>query len=177
MMRKYLILPVVGVALLLGTLATSASANSSTYYAGQNSQGQKLLFSVDQIGGAPNFDPFFTTMVGHCPATGSRFEIEFSFSGFEVPIKNGKFKLTLNDISDRFSWSGTVTSKKASGAESYQLAGFDREGGLQDCATGAQTWKAEALVPGVSKTRAPSSAYHMTITKASNGTVHYSVTH
>lgn len=176
-MRKYLVMPVLGVGLLLGTLATTASASSSTYYAGQNSQGQKLFFSVDQIGGAPKFDPFFTTMVDRCPATGNTITIGFSFSGFEVPIKNGKFHLTLNDISDRFSWSGTVTSKNASGTESYQLAAFDHQGGLQDCATGSLGWKAQALTPGSPKTATASGAYHVTITKAPNGSVHYSITH
>lgn len=176
-MRKYLVLPVLGVALLLGTLASSASAGSSTYYAGKNAQGQKLFFSVDQTAGGPRFDPFFTTMVAHCPATHSPFIIEFSFSGFEIPIKNGKFHLTLNDISDRFSWSGTITSKNASGQESYQLAGFDSQGGLQDCATGSVSWKAQALVQGSSKTSAPAASYHVTITRASNGSVHYAVTH
>lgn len=176
-MRKYLILPVLGVALLLGTLATSASAGSSTYYAGQNSQGQKLFFSVDQTAGGPRFDPFFTTMVAHCSATHSTFTIGFSFSGFEIPIKNGKFHLTLNDISDRFSWSGTITSKKGSGPEAYALAGFDRQGGLQECATGSVAWKAQALVPGSSKAATPTGGYHVTITKAPNGSVHYSVTH
>lgn len=176
-MRKYFVMPVLGVALLLGTLAPTASAGSSTYYAGHNSQGQKLLFSVDQIGGAPNFDPFFTNMVTRCPATGGTIAIQFSFFGFEIPLKHGKFHLALNDISDRFSWSGTVTSTKASGTESYQLAGFDSQGGLQDCATGSQTWTAPALVPGASKTATPSGTYHVTITRASNGTVRFSVTH
>jgi hypothetical protein len=176
-MRKYLALPVLGVALLLGTLATSASAGSSTYYAGQNSQGQKLFFSVDQTANGPAFDPFFTTMVAHCPATHSTFTAGFSFSGFEIPIKNGEFHLTLNDISDRFSWSGTINSKNASGPESYQLAGFDSQGGLQDCATGPVTWKAQALVQGSPKATLPRGGYHVTITKASNGTVHFTVTH
>jgi hypothetical protein len=176
-MRKYLVLPVVAVALLLGTLTASASTGSSTYYAGRSSQGQKLFFSVDQIAGSPKFDPFFTNMVTYCPATHRKFTIEYSFSGFEIPIKNGKFKFTLNDISDRFSWSGTVTPKKASGPESYQLAAFDSHNGLQDCATGAVTWKAPALVQGAPKAAAPAATYHVAVTRASNGTVHYTVTH
>lgn len=182
MMRKYLVLPVLAVGLLVGTLGTTAFAGtsttgSSTYYPGHNSQGQKLFFSVDQTPGGPRFDPFFTTMVDRCPATGTTITIEFSFTGFQIPIKNGKFHLTLNDISDRFSWSGTVAPKKASGTESYQLAGFDKQAGLQDCATGSLSWTAQGLAPSSSRPTAPSGSYHVTITKASNGSVHYSVTH
>jgi hypothetical protein len=181
-MRKYLILPVLAVGLLLGTLGTTAFAGtgaigSSTYYPGQNSQGQKLFFSVDQTSSGPKFDPFFTTMVDRCPVTGTTITIDFSFTGFQVPIKNGKFSLNLNDISDRFHWSGTVAPKKASGTESYQLAGFDKQAGLQDCTTGSVSWTAQGLAPSSSRPAAPSGSYHVTITRASNGSVHYSVTH
>ena len=67
--------------------------HSSTYYAGKNSQGQKLLFSVDQTASGRKFDPFFTTMVDRCPATGNGITVEFSFMGFQIPIKNGKFSV------------------------------------------------------------------------------------
>jgi hypothetical protein len=70
-----------------------------------------------------------------------------------------------------------VTAKKASGTQSYQLAGFDRQGGLQDCATGPVTWTANGISGAPSKTTAPDGTYHVTITKESNGSVHYSVTH
>src|SRR5690349_19856963 len=104
-MRRYLAVAVVGACLLALARATGAFAGGSTYYVGKNSQGQKLLFSVDQTSSGPAFDPFFTTMIAHCPATGNQLKIQFSFLGFEIPIKNGKFSLTLNSITDRFSWS------------------------------------------------------------------------
>jgi hypothetical protein len=176
-MRKYLVLPVLGVCLLVGTLGTTALAGSSTYYVGSNSQHQKLFFSVDQTASGPKFDPFFTTMVDRCPATHQGFAVGFTFQGFQIPIKNGHFSMTLNDISDRFSWSGTIGSKTASGKQSYQLAAFDKQGGLQDCATGSLGWKAQALVHGSAKAMTPSATYHVTVTRASNGSVHFSVTH
>jgi len=157
--------------------ATSAFAGGSTYYAGNNTQGQKLLFSVDQTANGPAFDPFFTTMIASCPATGNQLKIQFSFLGFEIPIKNGKFSLSLNSITDRFSWSGTITSKAASGPESYSLAALDNEAGLQLCTTGAVSWKAKALVAGSSKPAIPSAAYRVQVTKASDGSVHFTVIH
>ena len=176
-MRKYLGLSVVGVCLLVLLTGTTAFAGtSSTYYAGKNSQGQQLLFSVDHTASGPKFDPFFTTMIAHCPATGNRFIVGFSFIGFQIPIKNGKFSLSLNDISDRFSWSGSITPKKASGPESFDLAAFDSQKGLQDCATGTVPWSAQALVPAAKRT-APHAAYNVTITKATDGTVHFTVSH
>jgi hypothetical protein len=129
-------LAALGACLLVLVRGMTASAGSSTFYAGKNSQGQKLLFSVDQTARGPKFDPFFTTMIIRCPATGNVITVQFSFSGFQIPIRNGKFRLTLNDISDRFSWSGTVTPKKAFGKESFDLAAFDNQKGLQDCASG-----------------------------------------
>jgi hypothetical protein len=175
-MRKYLALSVIGVCLLALAPVTSAFAGSSTYYAGTNSQGQKLLFSVDQTASGPKFDPFFTTMIERCPATNQTITIAFSFSGFEIPINNGKFTFTLNDIQDRFGWSGTITPKSASGPESYAMPAFDNEGGLQACTTGALTWKAMALT-GSSKPTAPKPAYMVKISKASNGAVSFSFTH
>jgi hypothetical protein len=177
-MRKYLVLSAIGVCLLMLLPGTTAlAAGGSTYYAGTNSQGQKLLFSVDQTATGPKFDPFFTTMASHCPATGTTFTIQFSFFGFQIPIRNGKFHLSLNDLSDRFSWSGTITPKAASGPESFDLAAFDNQKGLQDCATGTVHWTAQALVPGAAKATAPRISYMVRITKAANGSVHYSITH
>jgi hypothetical protein len=175
-MRRYLVLSMLGVCLLVLVPGTTASAGTSTYYAGKNAQGQKLLFSVDRTTRGPRFDPFFTNMVARCPATGNRIAIEFSFEGFQIPIKNGKFRLTLNDLTDRFSWNGTVTPKKATGKESFDLAAFDNQKGLQDCATGSVSWTAQALVPATTQAAAGAS-YVVNITKAANGSVHFAVTH
>lgn len=177
-MRKSLVLPVLGMCLLVLVPGATALAGNgkSTYYAGKNSQGQQLLFSVDQTASGPAFDPFFTTMTAHCPATGTTFTTEFTFQGFEIPIKNGKFSLALNDISDRFSWNGTITPKKASGTEHFDLAAFDNEGGLQDCATGSISWTAQALRAS-SKAAAQSASYVVSVTRAADGSVHYSVSH
>jgi hypothetical protein len=176
-MRRYLALSLIGVCLLMLVTGTTAFAGSSTYYAGTNSQGQKLFFSVDQTANGPAFDPFFTTMIDRCPATGTTFPIEFTFQGFEIPIKNGKFSLVLNDISDRFTWNGTVTSTKASGIQFYDLAAFDNEGGLQDCATGTVSWTARALVSASAKAAAPAASYVVKVTKTPDGSVDYSITH
>ena len=176
-LRRYLVLSVLGACLLVLAPAATAFAGSSTFYAGKNSQGLKLLFSVDQTASGPKFDPLFTNMIDHCPVTGETITIGFSFQGFQIPIKNGKFSLVLNDLSDRFSWSGTVTPTKASGAQSFALAAFDKEGGLQDCATGSLSWTAQALTPGSSKAGAPRTGYVVTVTKAADGSVRFSVIH
>ena len=176
-MRRYLVLSVLGACMLVLAPATTAIGGTSTYYAGTNSQGQKLLFSVDQTASGPQFDPVFTTVTDRCPATSDVITIQFNFNGFQIPIQNGKFSLALNDLSDRFSWTGTVTPKKASGTESYGLAAFDNENGLQDCATGPLSWKAPALIPASSKAAAPGASYIVTVTKAADGSVHYSISH
>jgi len=156
---------------------TTAPPRSSAYYAGTNSQGEKLLFSVDQTASGPQFEPFFTTMIDRCRVTGDVITVGFSFQGFQIPIKNGKFNMVLNDISDRFSWSGTVTPKKASGRQPFSMAAFDNQGGLQDCGTGSLSWTAQALVPASSKAAAPRAAFLVHVTRASDGSVRFSVTH
>jgi len=202
-MRKYLVLSVLGVCLLVLAPAAAAFAGSSaatptptsaatpaptptpsptptatpTIYAGKNSQGLKLRFAVVHTASGPKFDPILTIMTARCPVTGDVITVGFGFSGFRIPIKNGKFSFVLNDISDRFLWSGTVTSSKASGSESDAMAGFDHEGGLQNCSTGPLSWTAQAVNPGSSAAAAPSAAYVITFTKASDGTVHRAVTH
>jgi len=197
-MRKYLVLSVLGGCLLVLAPAAAAFAGSAkpssptptqtatptptpsptpTVYAGKNSQGQRLRFAVVHTASGPKFDPIFTIMTARCPVTGDVITIGFGFSGFRIPIKNGKFSFVLNDISDRFLWSGTVTSSKASGSESEAMAGFDHEGGLQNCSTGPLSWTAQAVNPGSSAAAAPSAAYVIKFTKASDGTVHRAVTH
>ena len=177
-MRRYLGLSAIGVCLVMVlTSGATAFAGSSTYYVGKNAQGQKLLFSIDQTARGPKFDPVFTTIITHCPATGTTVTNEFIFQGFQIPVKNGKFKLTLNDIADRFTWSGTVTPKKASGAELYSLPAYDRAGGLQNCASGSLSWTAKGLVAAPSKAPATRANYLIRVTRAANGAVHYSITH
>ena len=57
--RRYLVLPPLGACLLVFVAGASALAGGSTYYAGKNSQGQKLLFTVDHTASGPKFDPIF----------------------------------------------------------------------------------------------------------------------
>ncbi len=176
-MRRYLVLPVLGVGVLLLTLGSTALAGGgSTYYAGKSSQGQKLLFTVDHTKSGPKFDPVFINLVNHCPVTGDVVKSGFTFQGFKVPIKNGKFSLALNDLSDRFHWSGSITSTKASGKVSSGIAAFAHKQSLQDCTTGSLSWTAQALVPASSSTVAPSASFVVKVTKRSNGTVHFSIT-
>jgi hypothetical protein len=176
-MRRYVVLPVVGVCVLLLTSGATAVVGGSTYYAGKNSQGQTLLFTVDHTATGPMFDPLFINQVSRCPVTGEAFTTGFTFQGFHIPITNGKFSLVLGDLSDRFRWSGTITSTKASGKESIDTAAFDSTGGLQDCGAGSVSWAARALVPASSASIAPRASFVVKVTKASNGTVHFSTTH
>jgi hypothetical protein len=131
---------------------------------------------VGDTASGPTFDPVYTAMIGRCPASDSKITIIVGFQGFRIPIKNGKFNLTLNGLTTRFTWSGTVASSGASGTESHQLAAFDSQGGLQDCATGSLSWTAQPVASGASKAAAPRTAYNVTITKASDGAVSYTVT-
>jgi hypothetical protein len=178
-MRKYLAVSMLGALLLVlgSSSAAVAGSSSSTYYAGKNAQGQKLLFSVDRTANGAKFAPFFTTMTDRCPITGDVIEVEFDFEGIQFPLKHGKFNVSLNDISDRFSWSGSVNSKNATGTESFGLAAFDNKGGLQNCATGPIGWKAGALVPAAARRAGPRAGYLVKITRASNGSVHFTITH
>jgi hypothetical protein len=125
----------------------------------------------------PKFDPILLTQIVRCPVTGETLGVGDSFGGFRVPIRNGKFNFALNEFGHLLRWSGTVTSTGASGTESIHLASFDKEGGLQDCNAGSLSWTAKAVSPGSSAAAAPSMAYVVKFTKASDGSVHLSVTH
>jgi hypothetical protein len=202
-MRKYLVLSVLGVCLLVLAPGTAAFAGSgttpssptptasptptptpttspppnTTTYAGKNSQGQRLRFAVVHTASGPKFDPILLTQIVRCPVTGETLGVGDSFGGFRVPIRNGKFNFALNEFGHLLRWSGTVTSTGASGTESIHLASFDKEGGLQDCNAGSLSWTAKAVSPGSSAAAAPSMAYVVKFTKASDGSVHLSVTH
>ena len=208
-MRKYLVLSVLGVCLLVLAPGAAAFAGSSTtptsptptptptptssptptatptptptatptIYAGKNSQGQRLRFAVVHTASGSKFEPILITQIVRCPVTGEVIGVGDSFGGFRVPIRNGKFNFVLNEVGHLLRWSGTVTSTGASGTESIHLASFDKEGGLQDCNAGSLSWTAEAVAPGSSAAAAPSTAYVIKFTKASDGSVHLSVTH
>lgn len=176
-MRKFLVLSALGACLLVVAPASAALGTSSTYYAGTNSQSQKLLFTVDHTASGPMFDPIFINQIDRCPVTGDVIQVEFSFQGFQIPITKGKFNLTLFDLSDLFHWNGTITSTGATGKESIDLAAFDANGGLQDCGAGSLAWSAQALVPASSVTTTPSATYLVTVTKKANGSIHFAVFH
>jgi hypothetical protein len=178
-MRRYFILPVLGVCvLLLAWGSTALAGGGRTYYAGKNSQGQELLFRVDHTASGAKFDPLYINQISRCPATGEMFKTEFTFQGVRIPIRNGKFSLAMNDLSDRLRWNGTIKSKRAWGKESIDLAAFDNKGGLQDCGAGSLSWRANGLVPASSSAAlAPSAAFVVKVTEASNGRIHFSITH
>jgi len=196
-MRKYLVLSVLGVCLLVLAPGTAAFAGSSTtpstptatptptvtppptrtIYAGKNSQGQRLRFAVVHTASGPKFAPILITQIVRCPVTGEVLGVGDSLGGFQVPIRNGKFSFVLNSFGHLLRWSGTVTSTGASGKESIEQASFDKEGGLQNCAAGSLSWTAKAVAPGASAGTAPSAAYVVKFTKAPDGSVHFSVTH
>jgi len=176
-MRRHIALSVLGACLLVLASGSAALAGGSrTVYAGKNSQGQKLRFAVDHTASGPKFNPIFINQTDRCPVTGEVIGVEVFFQGVQVPIRHGKFNFVQNDIGDLVRWNGTVTSTQASGKESIDLAGFDKEGGLQDCGAGSLSWKAHAVVPDSAATVAPSVTYLVKVTQASDSSVHYSIT-
>lgn len=203
-MRKYLVLSALGVCVLVLAPAAAAFAGSSTptptpspsptstptptpsptptstpstTYAGKNSQGLKLRFAVAQTASGPKFEPILLTQILRCPVTGEVLGEVDSFAGFRVPIKNGKFNFVLSVLGHLLRWSGTVTPTAASGKESIDQASFDKEGGLQDCGAGSLSWTAKAVTAGSPAAATPSAGYVLKFTKASDGSVHLSVTH
>jgi hypothetical protein len=161
--------------------ASHAAAVTHTVYVGTNSQGRKLKFEVLHTASGLEFDPVYLIQTSRCPVTGARLTIGNGFLGYRLPIRNGKFDATLNGLSERLSWSGTVTSTRASGMEDLDIANFDHEGGLQACGAGSLSWKAHAVASGstsnVGANALANVAYKVTFTKAANGSVHSSITH
>jgi hypothetical protein len=202
-MRRYLVLSLLGACLLVIAPGAAAFAGSTTpsspaptpaptatpspsptptpapttIYAGKNSQGQRLRFAVVHTASGAKFEPIFISQILRCPVTGEVIGEGDGFSGFQVPIRNGKFNFVLNYLGHLLRWSGTVTSAGASGKESIDQASFDKEGGLQDCGAGSLPWTAKAVTPGSSAAAAPSAAYVIRFTKTSDGSVRFSVTH
>lgn len=175
-MRKYLVLLTAGVCLLVLAPGAASLASGSTHYAGKNSQGQPLSFTVNQTTSGPVFVPVTTSMTDRCPVTGTTIGLEIGFSGLHVPIKNGKFTLVANNLDSRFRWSGTIAATKASGTESFQLPAFDTQGGLQDCATGSLSWTAQAAAAAAPHA-ATGTSYVIQLIQAPDGSVRYSITH
>lgn len=176
-MRKYLIWLTLGACLIALGPGTPALAAASTHYVGTNSQGEKLQFTVAQTASGPVFEPNRIFQNIRCPATGEQAKVGEAFVGFHAPIRNGKFTFVANDLPVRLRWTGTVTPAGAAGLEAIHVAGFDDQGGLQDCNAGSLSWTALPVAPGSPAATAPRATYIVTFTRAPDGSVHSTITH
>jgi hypothetical protein len=178
-MRKRALLGTV-LGLMLGMVAAfgpNAAAATRTWYAGHTAPHQPLLFSIaEKRNGTQVFSPVFIDFTFTCPVSGDVIGAEFSFSGFEEPVVNGKFDLNLSDpLFQRFDWSGKLGDASATGHLDAGLPAYDGAGGLQDCASGDAKWHAKALLSQLTRPAGTVGRIVVSVTKSPDGSIHYQV--
>jgi len=174
-MRKLLASAIVLPLALLVLQAPASAKSSKMFFDGTTKQGVEVFFIVENIGGAPTFEPFFTNFTITC--NGTSFNYEWLFFGYQIPLdQNGGFDISLPSDQLPFDWNGTVNGNKAHGTQSQGYAAYNSQGGgVADCGTGPVGWKAT----GVSG-RTPSrhtSDWTVTVVKDSKGRVSETIRH
>ncbi len=166
---------VVSLAFLAFQVPAGAAANKR-FFDGTTAQGLENFFIVENIGGVPNFEPFFTNFTITC--NGNTFDYGWFFIGFQIPLgADGSFDINVPSDSTPFDWRGKVRGLKAKGVQSQGYAAYGPGGGLVDCGTGPVRWSADG-VRG-SKTQAPKhgGTWIVTVTKHSNGRITETIQH
>jgi hypothetical protein len=163
-------------AVAMVTLGSAASASKSVYFVGKTSQKFDLLFQDVRSPSGEFVSPFELDANITCPAGLGGGEASFTFSGFEIPVVNGKFSFVENDPDTRFHWDGTINAKKSTGTLGIAFPAFANSGKPVSCTSGAVTWKASELVPA-RQGAAASPAFRINITKDASGAISVTVTH
>ena len=159
------------------TLGSGASASTSFYYAGKTSQKFDLLFQDVRVSGSEFVVPFSFDANITCPAGLGNGEAEFDFSGFEVPVVNGRFSLVENDPSARFHWDGKINNKSAAGTLGIAFPAFTDSGRAVACTSGDVTWKASKLVPASRRSQTAATAkYRIDVSRNASGAISVTVT-
>jgi len=175
-MKRLLAMAVVVSLAFLAFQVPAGAQGSKRFFDGKTAQGLENFFIVENIGGVPTFEPFFTNFTITC--NGNTFNYGWFFIGFQIPLgSDGYFDINLPSDATPFDWNGNVHGLKAKGVQSQGYAAYDSVGGLVDCGTGPVRWKA-AGVRG-SKTQAPKhgGSWVVTVTKHSNGKITETITH
>ncbi len=177
---KKLLASAVILPLAIWAFSSSAGAQGSKkFFDGTTEQGQELFFVIEDIGGTPTFEPFFTTFLITC--NNQSFTYSWFFIGFQIPLdQTGFFDINFPSFQTPFDWHGTVskggTGNRAKGKQSQGFASYNQDfTGVVDCGTGPVTWTAH----GVSSK--PSASQHadwiVTLTKHQNGHISETITH
>jgi hypothetical protein len=175
-MKRLLAMAVVVSLAFLAFQVPAGAQGNKRFFDGTTAQGLENFFIVENIGGVPNFEPFFTNFTITC--NGNSFNYGWFFIGFQIPLgADGYFDINLPSDSTPFDWHGKVVGLKSKGVQSQGYAAYNSSGGLVDCGTGPVKWKA-AGVKG-SKTQAPKhgGSWVVTVTKHANGKITESITH
>jgi hypothetical protein len=174
-MKRLLAIAVVVPLAFLAFQFPAGAQSSKRFFDGTTAQGLENFFIVENIGGVPTFEPFFTNFTITC--NGNSFNYGWFFIGFQIPLgEDGSFDINLQSDSTPFDWHGKVQGLKARGNQSQGYAAYNSNGGLVDCGTGAVNWKANG-VRG-SKTQAKNGgSWIVTVTKHSNGHITETIRH
>jgi hypothetical protein len=175
MKRIVSVIALAAVAML--TLGSAASASKSVYFVGKTSQKFDLLFQDVRSPRGEFVSPFSLDANITCPEGLGGGEAEFTFSGFQIPVVNGKFSFVENDPDTRFHWGGAITGKTSKGTLGIAFPAFADSGKPVSCTSGAVTWKASELVPARQGGAALTPAYRIDIAKNAAGAISVTVTH
>ena len=126
-MCRYLVSSVLGACLLVFASGVAALAGGSTYYAGRTPKA-KSSCSPWITPRAVRSSTRSSLTRSSLPGNRRRDRSPVQLPGVPDSHQERKSALAMNDIFQRFSWTGTVTSTGASGKENIDLPAFDNGG-------------------------------------------------
>jgi len=176
-MKRLLAMVVVVSLAFLAFQVPAGAQGSKRFFDGTTAQGLENFFIVENIGGVPNFEPFFTNFTITC--NGNTFNYGWFFIGFQIPLgADGSFDINVPGDATPFDWHGKVVGLKSKGVQTQGYAAYNSTGDVIDCSPGPVRWAA-AGVRGA-RTQAAKhggESYVVTVTKHSNGKITETITH
>jgi hypothetical protein len=136
----------VGLLLVLGMLAYTpgAYAGGVQTWQGQTGQGLPMDFMLVTSHGETVVHEWDFEFLLLCVKDGVLIDFGTGYSGFDVPVVDGKFSFT-NDFFlpfDYFTWKGTINGDEAHGTAKEVSPGLTRKLNGEACTSGTPQWNA-----------------------------------
>src|SRR5712691_5101699 len=96
----------VALALGVGAFTPGAYADGSQFWSGETSQFLPMSFTLATYGGQTTIPTWTFEFVMICLDSGLIINLRTTYTGFDVPVVNGKFSFTWAQPWEYFSWSG-----------------------------------------------------------------------
>jgi len=143
-------LAVLGLSFGLTALAATpgAFAGGSQNWQGTTSQGLPMSFTLVKSGGTTYIGEWEFRFEVHCLTSGTTFIYSVAGGGPRTEVVNGRFRMTIEDSLEHFSWRGSIGPGTAAGTVEHIEPALVSKTEAEVCTTGSRRWHAKAQLGG-----------------------------